>query len=209
MLYAQTIRRKHAKQSVGKCIDMKSISVSDLQLIPELSHLRMMDFINPAHTELIAPFLRTIGFDMDYPIIFQASQHRNLQGKIIIGYQLVGEVECNQAFLNSPWATAEDRMIAAGYRDLSLAQELANSMTLGMGYGSDDEGEPVDGFPADLTSPDEQVVLAQIKQLNDILLAVRGNPYKQDGSRATLFEHGIIEPLEKRRKKVATKKVAK
>lgn len=190
---------------------MKSISVTDLMLIPELAHLRTFDFIDAANTELIAPFLRIIGFDLDYPVQFVASQHRNLQGQVVVSYQLVGEVECNEAFLKSEWATSEDRMIAAGYRDIGLAQELANAMTLGMNYGSSDaDGEPVDGFPTDLTCPDEAVIAAQIKQLNDILLTVRGNPYKQNGSLATLFEHGVTEPPEKRRKKVilSPKKVA-
>jgi hypothetical protein len=175
---------------------MKNISVTDLQLIPELAHLRMLDFINPDNDSLIAPFLKIIGFDLDYPIQFIPCQHRNMQGKVVIAYLLSGEVEINAAFLNSKWATYEDRLIAAGYRDLSLAEEIGMGTTSCRDYGTETEG-----FAPDQSNPDEDEILKQIKILADLLLVVRGNPFKQDGSRRTFAEQGVVEAPEKRRKK--------
>jgi len=176
----------------------KSISVTDLMLVPELSHLRMLDFINPANTELISPFLKVLGFDLEYPIEFIPCQHRNLQGKVVIAYLIAGDVECNASFLDSVWATPEDRMIVAGYKDTGLAADMAASMTAGRDYGT---SGPNEGFPPDLTNPDEADILMQVKVLADLLLQVRGSPFKQDGSRATLAEYGIVEIPEKRRRK--------
>jgi hypothetical protein len=174
---------------------MKTISVTDLKLIPELSHLRDIDFIDPANTELIKPFLKVLGFDLDYPVEFIPSQHRNLQNKVVISYQIVGEVECNAAFLTSQWATAEDRMIAAGYRDLGLAKDLASSSTIGRNYGGSDNEAVLEALAPDMLNPDEQEIAAQIQTLKDLLLIVRGNPYKADGSLATLCEHGKVDEV--------------
>lgn len=162
---------------------MKTISVTDLKLIPELSHLRMIDFIDPKNDALIAPYLEELGFDLDYPIEYMARQHRNLQGKVVIAYMIAGEISCNEKFLKSAFATAEDRIIAAGYRDLSLAKDMAR----GMHTSRDIEGE-VEGFSPDQANPDEDDILMQIKVLDDLLLDVRGDPYKEDGSRKTLGE---------------------
>lgn len=185
---------------------MKNISCTDLQLIPELAHLRMLDFIDPANDALIAPFLKVLGFDLDYPITYIPCQHRNMQGKVVIAYVIAGEVECNAAFLNSPWATMEDRIIVTGYRDVGLASEIANGQTKSRSY--EGEGQIQEGFSPELTNPDEANILMQIKVLADLLLSVRGDPFKQDGSRKALDEHGIVETEQKReraRKKVSSK----
>lgn len=180
---------------------MKSISATDLILFPELSHLRMLDVIDPKNTDLISPFLKKIGIDLDYPVQFIPSQHRNWQQQVVIAYMVVGELECNESFLSSEWATAEDRIIAAGYKDLSKAQDMARALSTARDYGSG----LVEGFPPDLMNPDEPDIAMQIKVLEDLLLAVRGNPFKQDGSRFTLAEYGTVEEPEKRRKKPVSK----
>ena len=176
---------------------MKVYSVIDLQLIPELSHLRMLDFINPDNDTLIAPFLKVLGYDLEYPIQFVPSQHRTLAGKVVIAYQIVGDVECNDSFLSSSFATAEDRQIARGYKDLSYSDFLGEGRTASRDYG--DEG--VEGFAPDQCNPDEKEIAAQIKVLEDLLLVVRGNPYKLDGSRKLYCETHIVEHEGKKRKK--------
>ncbi len=183
---------------------MKSISVTDLKLIPELAHLRMIDFIDPKYDDLIAPYLKIIGFDLDYPIEYAASQHRNLQGKVVIAYRIMGEVEINDSFLSSGFATMEDRMIANGYRDISLSNQMANQMTVGRDYGND-EGVSEKGFPPELTNTDEESIRIQIQILNDLLVFNRGSPFKLDGSRATLSEYGTTETPEKARRKAVRK----
>ncbi len=91
----------------------------------------------------------------------------------------------------------EDRIIAAGYRDMGIAEDMATSLTTSRDY----TGEIDVGFPPDLVNPNEADILMQITVLTDLLMIVRGNPFKQDGSRSTLAEYGMTEPPEKRRRK--------
>ena len=179
----------------------KTLSVEDLKVVDELSHLRTLDFINPVNDDLIAPYLKVFGFDLDYPIEYIACQHRTLSGKVVVSYLISGEVEINDSFLSSSFATTEDHMIAAGYRDLGVAEDIASAMTAGREYGGGDEG-----FPSDQANPDEKIILEQIKQLNDMLLVIRGNPFKKDGSRKTMAEQHLVEPVEKVRKKSVSRK---
>lgn len=181
---------------------MKSFSVTDLQLISDLSHLRMLDFINPENDKLIAPFLEILGFDTEYPVEFVPAMHRNLQGKVVIAYLVVGDINCNAAFRKSVWCTTEDRIIAAGYTDLSLAADMAAASTACRDYGAD----PTEALTTDQLNPDEKDIVKQIQLLADILLDVRGSPYKQNGSRKLLGEHGIVEVQEKFRKKASRNK---
>lgn len=167
---------------------MKSYSVTDLQLIPDLSHLRMIDFINPENDKLIAPYLKMLGYDLDYPIEWVPSQHRNMQGKVVIAYRIVGETECNESFLSGPFATSEDRMIARGYQDLTLANDMAKQMTTGRDYGGD-EGQSEKGFPPELVMENEGVVAMQIQTLKDLLVMVRGDQYNPDGGRKTIYDY--------------------
>lgn len=183
---------------------MKTISVTDLKLIPELSHLRMLDFIDPKNDALIAPFLKVLGFDLDYPIEYKATQHRNLQGQVVISYMISGDVDCNERFLSSPFATVEDRIIVAGYRDLSLARHMTDGLSTSRQY---DTGV-AEGFPADLTNSDEKVILEQIAVLQNILEEVRPNMRGEDGSLKTLVEYHtppvvVTKPRRKRASKEA------
>ncbi len=178
---------------------MKTISVTDLKLIPELSHLRPLEFIDPVNDALIAPFLKVLGFDLDYAVEYVPCQHRNLQNEVVISYVIRGEVECNASFLESSFATIEDRMIAAGYKDLGEADFIANQMTSSRDYGD----APEEAFPPELVNPDEDKILAEIETLKELLFLARGNPYKNDGSRKTLAEQHIVELPEKQRRKSA------
>lgn len=156
----------------------------------------MLDFVNPDNDKLIAPYLKVLGYDLDYAVQFIASQHRNLQGKVVIAYQIVGEVEINDSFQSSAFASAEDRQIAAGYKDLSYADHIGDARTACREYG-----EESDGFAPDQCNPDEREILKQIKVLEDLLLSARGSPYKQDGSLKLYGEALLVEAPEKRRKK--------
>lgn len=171
---------------------MKTISVTDLKRIPELSHLRMLDFIDPKNDLLIAPYLRVLGFDTDYPIEYLARQHRNLAGEVVIAYMITGEIECNERFLSGPFATLEDRVIVAGYKDMSLAHQMSGSLSTSRDYGG---GVP-EGFPVELTNPDEKAIIEQLQVLENLLNEVRPGMYREDGSLKTLAEyHALPVPV--------------
>lgn len=175
----------------------KTISVTDLKLIPELSHLRMLDFIDPKNDLLIAPYLRVLGFDLDYPIEYIPSQHRNLQGQKVIAYQIAGCVECNENFLSSSLATVEDRIIAAGYRDQGLARDMASSLSSSRDYVGEGDTE------AFVSEPDEADVTEQIQILQNLVDQVRPNMYKEGGSLKTLAEYHAppTAPAKERKKR--------
>lgn len=176
---------------------MKTISVTDLMLVPELSQLRMIDFIDPKNDVLIAPYLKVLGFDLDYPIDFIPSQHRNLQGQIVIAYQIVGEVDINSNFLSSSYATPEDRIIAAGYKDMGLANDMSRSLSTSREYSG-----AVEGFPLELTNPDEAAIIEQLNVLTNLLYEVRPGMYKEDGSLKTITEyHTPVEEVAKKERK--------
>lgn len=164
---------------------MKTISTTDLKRIPELSHLRMLDFIDPKNDALILPYLKVLGFDTDYPIEYLARQHRNLAGEVVIAYMIAGEIECNDRFLSGPFATLEDRVIVAGYKDLSLARQMSNSLSTSRDYG----GGVVEGFPLELSNPDEAAIIEQIQVLENLLHEVRPGMYREDGSLKTVAEY--------------------
>lgn len=179
---------------------MKTISTTDLKLVPELAHLRMIDFINPANDALIAPYLKTLGFDLDYPIEYVPSQHRNLQGQVVLAYQIVGDVDINSSFLTSSYATAEDRIIAAGYTDMSMANEMSRSLSTSREYTG-----VVEGFPLELTNPDEKAIMEQITVLANLLTEVRPGMYHESGSLKTMYEYHnpTAAPVKKARKQRA------
>lgn len=163
---------------------MRVMSVYDLKLVPQLAHLSPLDFVNPENYALMIPFLKTLGYDTDKPIQFLPCQHRTMAGKVVIGYLVVGDISQDREFLLSGFCTAEDRIIAAGMKDLSLAYDMAKSMTTCRDYGADS----VEGFPPDQANPDEQHILNEIKLLQTIADIAQGDLFKSDGSRKTLQE---------------------
>lgn len=182
---------------------MKTISVTDLKLIPELAHFRPIDFIDPKNDALIAPYLKVLGFDLDYPIEYLARQHRNLQGQVVIAYMIAGEVDINSKFLTSSLATSEDRIIAAGYKDMSLANEMSRSLSTSRDYNSG----VTEAFPAELTNPDEAAITEQLEMLESLLDMMRPNRYGEDGCLKTLTEYHAppVEPVKKERRKRTVK----
>lgn len=185
---------------------MKTLSILDLKLIDQLKHKKPLEFLNPTNDVLLAPFLYIYGMDSKRPINFIPCQHRTLQGKVVVSFLIAGEVRADEDFLRSSFCSAEDRIIAAGYKDISLAHELAQTVTKAQSYGSSSDSE---NFldPSQLNDNEDHIV-EQIKQLSDLLLSVRGSPYKRDGSVRCLHEYSETEPEEKKRKTLTKKVVA-
>lgn len=166
---------------------MKYISVYDLQVIPELSKLSVFDLVHPDNDKVVYPFLEIMGFDTEYPIHYTVSQHRTMSNKVKIGYVLRGEVNINRQHLTGAWSTTIDKLVAADYQGGGLLNELLSLQNTSLDYSafhSAKEADPtsLEQFPLCLTNPDEEIILAQIKQLENILLDIRGNPYAEDGN---------------------------
>ena len=181
---------------------MKSISVTDRRHIPELSHLNYFELVDPKNDHLVKPFLEMIGIDTDYPIQYVAAQHRNLQNKVVVNYMIVGEVQCNRKFLNSEWASLDDRMVAAAYQDPSLCKALCDQLNTTLDYNSfkdaiETKNGPKEQLPPNLLNKDEGVIAAQIRQLEDLLFQIRGSQFNEDGSLKTFDDyHNMTEKVE-------------
>lgn len=184
---------------------MKTYSCQDVVLASSLSHLKPLDLLDPQHDKLLGPVLHILGMDLTRPISFIPCQHRTLQGKVVVSFLIAGEVRGDKEFLLSSFCSAEDRIIAAGYKDISLAHELAQTVVKAQSYGN---GEDTVLDPSQLNDNEDEIV-AQINQLSELLLSVRGDAYNKDGSLKCLHEYSMAVPEEKKRKTITKKTVAK
>jgi hypothetical protein len=166
---------------------MKAISVYDLQVIEELAHLSIFDLVHPDNDKVVKPFLEIMGFDTEYPLHYTVSQHRTWANEVKIGYVIRGEVSIARKDLNGPWGTVLDKLVAADYQGGGLLQDMLSLMSTKLDYNAfhdcrEPDPETLEQFPACLKNPDELELLAQIRQLEDILFEIRGNPYASDGN---------------------------
>lgn len=173
----------------------KVMSFRDLKLIPELSGLSEIHMIHPSNDNLVNKYLAQLGFDLDYAVVYIPAKHRDMQGKIAVGFRAVGEVSCNRNFINSPLCTIDDRLIAAGYQDISLAKEMATLGSAGRSYSQLIDGEcveddaVVEDFLEEETEEDEEFVASQIAQLEEIRDRLRGSMWSDSGALKTPDEY--------------------
>lgn len=182
----------------------KTISVTDLKLIPELSHLNYMEMIHPDNDDLVNSFLEKMGFDINKAIEYRAYQHRNMQGQVVINYLIAGEISHDRKYLTGPFGSFEERKIVAGMSDRSLFEELHSLGSRCHDYGA---AESLDvSIPArddDEHKEEEKRIAKEIKLLEQVLLHIRGSQFKLDGSYKTPYDYKVPEvPPKKRKKKV-------
>ena len=178
---------------------MRCLSLRDIKLHPKLVGLNEVQCIHPEMDVVMEQVLEELGYDVEYPVIYQASNHRDMQGKVAIGFQAIGELIINRNVVNSGMYDLFEVIATTGYSDLSLTQELAKLQNTSMKY-TDFIDEETGGalapedFPECLKEPDEEFILIQIKQLNDIRDALRGNMYKEDGSLKCFEDYAYSVP---------------
>jgi hypothetical protein len=160
-------------------------SFRDLLRIPEFSGMNEIMLLHPHMDPAVNRALGELGFSLNHAIIYEASNHRDLSGKVAVGFRAVGEIAVNHEFITSPLATITDRMIAAYNKDPGLAKELAALMGNSITFKDHDyEGEAnEDDFPDCLVEADYESKTQEIRELENIRDAIRGNPYDEFGSR--------------------------
>lgn len=170
---------------------MKVISSFDLLRIEALSHLTIFDIINPANDSIVNPFLAIMGIDLDYGVNYYVAYHRTLSNETKVGYVLAGELQCNRAFVNSPWCSAMDRLIISGYNDRSLAYDLMLMNGTSVDYSTvhaldEKDNEQVQNI---LDNYQDKEVTERIEEemrvLQEILDNVRGDQYTKGGTLKT------------------------
>lgn len=172
----------------------KVLSFRDLLLCEELAHIKNeIELLHTANDDIVEDVLRKVGFDTDYPVLYVPSKHRDMQNKVAVGFMAVGEISLNRNFINSPMCSVEERIVAAGYQDRSRAvemQRLTGGRVSATILATDDDriGDENEYAP-DLIEPDYEEVAKQIKQLEEIRDAIRGDKYNEAGDLKTFAEY--------------------
>lgn len=157
-------------------------SFRDLLRIPALSGLNEIQLLHPAMDSTVNAYLRELGFDLNHAILYVPAKHRDLSGKVAVGFRAVGEISDNRAFITSPLCTITERLLAAANKDPSLCRELCqlmgNSINLGDGEASSEEVD----FPDELIEGDYNAVAGEIRNLENLRDQIRGTPYDEAGA---------------------------
>jgi hypothetical protein len=165
------------------------ISLSDLKLVKELSHMSEMEMCKIENDPLIAKYAHECGLDIDYPILYVGNRHRNLQGQDIVGVRICGEIRCDQKFRDSSISTITDRLVMTSYSDPSLmteVAELAFKVPDFTQYLNDNDNVNYDEsralFPESQLEEDWKEQEQKIQELNSVLELIRGPVYDASGS---------------------------
>jgi len=152
------------------------ISFRDLQLCPGLQYFNEIELLHPSKDALVNWHLEKLGFNINAPIEYIPNNHRDMQGNVGIGFRAVGTVNTDSPYMKSRLATMEDRIMAAYFKDPSLAREMASMLGAGIRFTDvPDNYEPdEDDFPEDFIEPDYEDVCKELKQLEEIRDQIRG-----------------------------------
>lgn len=157
-------------------------SFRDLLRIPALSEYNEIQLLHPEMDMTVNIFLRQLGFDLNHAILYVPAQHRDLSGKVAIGFRAVGEISDNREFLTSRLCTITERLVAAARKDPSLCRELCQMM--GNSINLSDGDSPGDGetYPDELVEETFDSVATEIRNLENIRDTIRGTPYDEAGA---------------------------
>ncbi len=115
---------------------MQCISLRDIKIIPQFSKITELELIHPKYDNVVQEILKHIGFDIEYPIEYVPSIHRDMQNNVGLGFRVVGEVDCNRKWISSPICDITSILVAASYLDVSLMRELAEMCIKSPDYDS-------------------------------------------------------------------------
>jgi hypothetical protein len=168
----------------------RNFSFRDLRRIPELAKFTEVELLDPSKDELVNQALVQLGFNINAPILYVASQHRDLAGKVEVGFRAVGEISSDPAYLNSRLCPLIERLIWAAQKDPSLARELAKMMGHSVNL-DDDATDEANDFPDSDIEPTYEVVQLQIEALTFLRDEIRGSPYNEQGNLKTSAEYQV------------------
>ncbi len=109
------------------------ISLRDLQRIPTLRTYTEDALIRPDMDHIMFMYLAELGYDMDSPIEYIPSIHRDLAGNVGLGYQVVGEIvdaKTKHPYLRHKICPLYERIAALAKSDMSFAIELARMASI-------------------------------------------------------------------------------
>lgn len=167
------------------------ISFRDLRLVNPLMNFNEIELLHPAFDAYINGVLEQLGFDTTVGVLYVPNKHRDLQGKVAVGFRAVGQINPYSAYIDSSLCTLVERLVAASKKDMSLAKEMAAMMGNSVNIMVQDgvEYEPDEEFPAELIESDYDDVAAQIAALEAIRDAIRGPSHNDYGNIKTPDEY--------------------
>lgn len=158
------------------------LSFRDLRLIPELAQYNEIELLNPELDSLVNSFLAKLGYDLDYGVVYEPSKHRDMQGKVGIGFRVIGELDINRNVVNSSLCGIEDRLAVAAYLDPTFIKEVAPMLGSRIDPKSfQEDAEASDESSNDYVEDDYEQVSQQIEQLRTIRDLLRGDVYNEAG----------------------------
>lgn len=158
-------------------------SFRDLRLIPELSKYNEIQLLHPSMDAVINAYLSQLGFDMNHAIFYVPAKHRDMQGKIDVGFRAIGEISDDRAFITSKLCTITERLVAASHTDPSLCKELSSLMGNSISYRDvEDNHDGEESYPEDLVEPDFDEVAQEILNLENLRDQIRGTPHDEAGA---------------------------
>lgn len=159
-------------------------SFRDLRVIPALSKCNEIQLLHPSMDALVNSCLEQLGFDLKRPIQYLPSKHRDLQGKVAVGFRAVGEIAADDRnYITSKMCTLTERLVASASRDPSLARELCNLMGNSINLSDSDGGLGDDeGFPEELVEADHDNIAEEIRNLENLRDQIRGSQYDEAGA---------------------------
>ena len=175
---------------------MLCVSVSDLKLVDELSHMTEFEIVQIKNDSIVAKYAHECGIDTDFPVMYIANKHRNLRDQIVVGYRLCGEVRIDNEFRNSNRSSITDRLVMTSYTDPTLMVEVAELSFKVRDWEehlNDNDSLDWDASRAEL--PDSQLEEGwqqeekNIQAMNDMLVSIRGSCYNASGSLKSAEEY--------------------
>lgn len=156
-----------------------------IRVVPQFQGKSEYDLIRPEMDEAVHDVLADLGFSMRHAITYVPALHRDLTGRVAVGFMARGTLNhYARAYLSSPLCDPIELLIAAAKRDPSMAAELAKMLggkhCLDDDYAIDKE-PPYDGE----VEPDYEDNLLMIQGLTQLRDFIRGNEMLDDGTMQT------------------------
>lgn len=168
----------------------RSVSFRDLRLTPTLEQFNEIDMLNIYKDDVMKGVLAACAFDVNQPVLYVPSQHRDMQGKVAVGFVAVGEISLKAEFRMNGMLNMTERLVAAGRRDVSLAKEMAELSGLSRNYTPTEcDDDETDGLADDQLEPDWLFVENQIKVLTELRDFIRGPCFTAAGGLKTYSDY--------------------
>ena len=153
----------------------------------------------PIHMDkYVMPYLWLLGGDTKGSYQVLANKHRNLNNKVVTGFRYVLNSRTDYEYVHSRQCETIDRIAAV--KDPSLAYEMASLLNHSFDFASFQDGGVEIGynnrvenirneFPQELLEDDWKETEEYLGMLGEMILEVRGTPYKEDGSVKGLVDY--------------------